>query len=154
MLNFTISNFLSLSYSALQAGTMVPLQGAWNFFVYIRPRYLKDISRRISRKSSFLASAVISSRLRHSDTGKDSRSGDNPKCFQDSSRSQETVCTQKPPFLQDSTCAQVTSTFHGSAQNVHQEPSTSKLGPVPEPMSAPSDDEDSQEPARNTQNRV
>ena len=39
--------------SIVQAGTMVPLQGAWNFFVYVRPRYLQDISRRLStRKSS------------------------------------------------------------------------------------------------------
>lgn len=50
----------------LSAGTMVPLQGFWNFFVYIRPRQMKQATRTIRRASTRifarLTSQTVSSR--------------------------------------------------------------------------------------------
>ena len=42
----------------LFAGMMVPLQGAWNCFVYIRPRYLKGIKKRVSASTLHLKAGL------------------------------------------------------------------------------------------------
>merc|ERR1719223_1407425 len=42
----------------LYAGTVVPLQGVWNFFVYARNRQLKPLRERISGRVSTLVSTA------------------------------------------------------------------------------------------------
>ncbi len=44
----------------LSAGTMVPLQGFWNFFVYIRPRQMKQATRTIRRASTRIFARLTS----------------------------------------------------------------------------------------------
>lgn len=52
--SWAADNYFSNYGLILSAGTMVPLQGFWNFFVYIRPRQLKEATGSIHRASTRL----------------------------------------------------------------------------------------------------
>lgn len=52
--SWAADNYFSNYGLILAAGTMVPLQGFWNFFVYIRPRQMKKATRSIRRASTRL----------------------------------------------------------------------------------------------------
>ena len=62
----------------LSAATMVPLQGFWNSFVYIRPRYLQKLASLAAASLNRISSSMFKSR-KTSETESPSISGAMPQ---------------------------------------------------------------------------
>lgn len=152
------SNILPYVLLTIQAGTTVPLQGAWNFFVYSRPRYLRNISTRISERLSFTSSLNLRGRRASNSNGgngqTDKGSSDIPKLFEDKSQDPPSYFLGEPEqCTSSSTLDPSTSTRNPSTST--QDPSslqdsdrtqsvasTSNPSLMPKPMPSISDDEE------------
>lgn len=123
----------------LFAGTMVPLQGAWNCFVYIRPRYLTTLSASLTRQSSIVASTMLPKVWKRDSSGSQGASNSKTPSFgnESSSQAQETAIIGKglSETTQDPSSLGGSAPFRKSSDQTHDtvDPFPSGLTAIPEP---------------------